>query len=227
MPLPPELISDNSLSLVEASTILDDTLISKRRNDVRVLAFIDSYLNCRNVSEAARAAGVERHIAETWRRSPDVFKAIQKLTDLSVMKHGFDSSDIIQKVKDISEVDPIDLQNADGTYKKRMDEIPPALRRSLKKLEIKNIYSTDPNGMKFFVGEIIKYEFYDKMKAIELLGREVELFKTTTKVEHDITSNMSAVLLESAGRADARAIEMRDVGNDDITLNPGRGDAED
>ncbi len=60
-------------------------------------------------------------------------------------------------------------------------------------------------------GEIISYEFYDKMKATELLGREKELFKETKKVEHDVTRNMASVLLESKRRGDEAHAQVIDV----------------
>ena len=55
---------------------------------------------------------------------------------------------------------------------------------------------------KIIVGEIIEYEFYDKLKGIELTGKEKEMFKNTTRVEHAPTKEMAQLLLDSANRAD-------------------------
>lgn len=50
------------------------------------------------------------------------------------------------------------------------------------------------------VGEIIEYEFYDKLKAVDLAGKEKEMFKNTTRVEHTITKDMASILLAAAQR---------------------------
>jgi hypothetical protein len=102
------------------------------------------------------------------------------------------------------------LQNADGTFKDNLYDIEPAARRNLKKLKVHNLYqqSEDLNGMKkkIIVGKVIEYEFYDKLKAVDLVGKEKEMFKTTTRVEHDVTKNMASILLESARRGNAASI---------------------
>jgi hypothetical protein len=67
----------------------------------------------------------------------------------------------------------------------------------------------------------LEYEFYDKMRAGELLGREKDLFVEKKKVEMDVTANMADLLLEATKRAEERQsslesrntilIEARDV----------------
>lgn len=63
--------------------------------------------------------------------------------------------------------------------------------------------------MQIVIGQIIEVELYDKLKGAEMLGPEKEIFKKTTKVEHDVTQNMASVLLESKRIADERAQMMR------------------
>ena len=101
-------------------------------------------------------------------------------------------------MKEVVDFDPIELQNPDGTYKSNLHDIAPGARRNIKKLKVKNLYNQveDINGMKsrIIIGEVIEYEFYDKLKSIELVGKEKEMFKNTTRVEHDVTKNMQSVL---------------------------------
>jgi hypothetical protein len=62
--------------------------------------------------------------------------------------------------------------------------------------------------MKVLAGQIIEVEFWDKMKAVELLGREKDIFKESKKITHDLTANMSSVLLESKKRAEEASMEL-------------------
>lgn len=212
IPLPQKPKEDGKLTLNESSFILDACLKRKHRTDPTIIQFIDSFIRCKNIPQASAECGIKRSLGYSYRHRKDISNAIQKLIDKSTIKHGFDSSEILERAKEIVDFDPIDIQNPDGSYKSNLHDIPAEARRSIKKLKVKNIYNTekDINGMvnPIIIGEVIEYEFYDKLKGIELVGKEKEMFKTTTKVQHDVTTNMATVLLESAKRAD-RAIEQQ------------------
>lgn len=205
LPTPPMGNEQGKLNEDETQYILRTTLLAEHREDPNVLRFIAAYMRCRDAGQAAREAGLTTQSGRNLRSRPDIHLAIERLTQKSVMKYGYDASEVIEKVKEAVTFDPIELENPDGSYKKHLKDIAPEARRNLKKLRVKNLYETDPNGMKVLVGEIIEYEFYDKLKAAELLGREKDIFKETKKVEHDVTANMASVLLESATRGAERA----------------------
>ncbi len=199
------------VTLDEMSHIFKATLTPRHLEDVKVLKFIEHFLQCRNISQASRAAGITLYRGNSLRLQADIHAAIEGLTQKSVMKYGFDGNDVVERVKEISNVDPIEFENADGSYKTHLSMISPEVRRAIKKFKVKNLYSEDMNGMKVVSGQLIEVELYDKMKAHELLGREKDLFKQTTKVQHDITENMKDVLLDSRKRGELRAGEMDDV----------------
>jgi len=185
-----------------------------------MVAWISAYVRCRNVAQASIEVGIDPRSGKNLRNRPDIHLAIERLTEKSVMKYGFDATEIMERVKEISGLDPVELENPDGTFKKHFKDIAPEVRRAIKKLKVKNYYETDPNGFKVLMGEIIEYEFYDKMEAHKLLGQEKNIFKPTQKVEHDIGTNMRDVLLEGAKRGEAKAIEVTgrtvtEVGADD------------
>ena len=192
------------------SYILRTTLTPKHRDNPEILAFIMSYLECRDVKQASRVAGVLPATGHAIRNRKDVNEAIVTLTDQAVMKHGYDASELIEKVKEVVYIDPLEFENPDGSFKTHMREISPEARRAIKKFKVKNLYDTDPNGMRVVSGQIIDIELYDKMKGVELLGREKNIFKETTVVEHDVTGNMKEVLLESKRMADERVAELRE-----------------
>lgn len=208
--------SDGELTEDEQDFILTTTLKPKHRKDETVLAFIDSFIKCKSIPQASSEVGIKPTLGYSIRHRKDVANCIQRLIDKSAIKHGFDASEILERVKEVVDFDPADLMNPDGTFKSNIHDIRPEARRCLKKLKVKNIWDTkeDMNGMKekIIVGEVIEYEFYDKLKAGELVGREKDMFKNTTKVEHSVTKDMKAVLLESAKRADERkAIESKPI----------------
>jgi hypothetical protein len=194
----------------EWSFILDAELKSKHRKDPTVISFINCFVRCKNISQSAAETGIPYSLGYSIRHRADVASCIQKIIDKSAMKYGFDASEIMERTKEIVDFDPIMVQNPDGTFKNNFHDIPPEARRNIKKLKVKNIWgdSTDLNGMKskIIIGEIIEYEFYDKLKAVELSGKEKELFKTTTKVEHSVTKDMASILLAAAQRGQQASI---------------------
>lgn len=189
-----------ALSLNETSLILNATLKPEHRDDPLVIAWIAAYMNCRDVRQAAMEVGIDPRSGKNLRARPDIHLAITKLTDKSVIKYGFDATEVVERVKEISNVDPIEMERPDGSYKNKMSEIAPETRRAIKKLKVKNTYLKDPNGIPYIEGQIIEYEFHDKMKAHEMLGQEKDVFKPKSVVEHDVSSRMADVLLESAAR---------------------------
>lgn len=208
LPIPPGATStptsERSGALTEDETmvILRTTLLPEHRSDPNILRFIQSYMRTRNVADTAREIGVHYQTATALRSKPDVHLAIEKLTQKSAMKYGFDAAAIVKVVEEVATFDPLEFENADGTFKKHMKDLSGPARRNLKKLKVKNFFTEDPNGVKVWNGEIIEYEFYDKTKFVELAGREVDVFKEKKVVEHDITKNMASVLLGSAERGE-------------------------
>lgn len=209
--------NDGKLTDNEYSFILDTTLKPKHRKEPYIISFIDSFVRCKSIAQASEEAGIHKSIGYTLRHRADIARAIQAITDKSAVKYNFDNSEIFERVKEVVEFDPADLMNPDGTFKSNMHDIPPETRRVLKKLKVNNLYKQveDINGMKskIIVGEVIEYEFYDKLKAAEMVGREKEMFKNTTRVEHGVTKDMADILLASAKRADK-------VKNDIIDVTP-------
>jgi len=202
--------SQGRLDEDETSFILQTTLLPQHADDPNILRFIAAYMRCRDTRQAAREAGLDPRSGQNLRTRPDIHQAIVKLTEKSVMKYGFDASEVIEKVKEIAAIDPAEFLRPDGSYITDMREIPPESRRAIKKFKAKNLYEKDPNGMRVQVGVLIEVEMWDKLKATEMLGREKELFKETKKIEHDVTSNMAQVLLESSRLADSKWQELHD-----------------
>ena len=190
----------------DVAFVMKDTLHPHHHEDPRVIGFINSYVMYRDVRQASRDAGISPQTGHALRRRKDIHNCITKITEMSVLKYGLDPDEIVEKVKEVVNFDPAELVDENGVAYQNMRDIPPDVRRAIRKFEVKNLYATDPNGMKYLEGHLVKVEFWDKMKAAEFLGREKGLFKETRKVEHDVTSNMKDILLESAERGRERRL---------------------
>ena len=197
----------------ELHFLLHANLAKDILSDAAAMTFILSYLHCRSVSQAAQEAGLSTKDGRALRKRSDVNTALVKITEATVYKYGYDASEIVERTKEFVDIDPICLQNSDGTFRESLEELAPEQRRAIKKFKCKNIYGVDSNGIREVTGKLIEVEFWDKLKAVELLGREKDIFKESRKVTHDITVNMSQTLLDSSKRADeaTKAIEYREV----------------
>lgn len=192
----------------EVQMILARELDPSRAGDVNVIKFILAYVKCRNAADASREAGLEVKAGKYLKQLPDVYRAINALAVRNAMKFGFDAHEVVERFKEIADVDWLDFYNDDGSVR-AMKDIPPHARRALKKIKIRETWERDPNGMTVKSGEILEFELWDKMKANELLGREEDLFAEKRKVEHDVGKNMSNILLDSRRRAEERRAEIR------------------
>lgn len=216
MPSPPEK-PNGELTTNEAQLVMTSCLKSKHLNDPIIICFINNFLRCKSIKQACEETGVKYALGYSIRHRKDVANCITKLIGLSAVKYGYDATEVFERAKEIAEFDPIDVMNADGTYKSNMYDIAPEARRCIKKLKVKNLWAkeTDINGVesKLIIGEVIEFEFHDKMKGIELAGKEKEMFKNTTKVEHSVTKDMANILLASAKRAEdqVKTITQADV----------------
>ena len=211
----------------DVTWILDTTLSRTSKKNPRVTEFILKYMKCRDVAQAAKEAGIKPGMGKDWFNRRDINDAINRITRTAILKYDLEAEQIVERVKEIAFVDPAAVFRADGTCIENMNEIPPEVRRTIKKFEVKNLYEKDPNGMAVVVGKLIKVEMWDKLKSAELLGREVNIFKETVVQQHDLTNNMRDVLLEAGERAERMAIEARKEIAGTIDVTPRTDNAKD
>lgn len=199
----------------EISLVLSTHLHPTHQSDPLIIKFIKEYLHCRSIGQASKECGISTRQGTSLIRRKDIYDSIKAISELAMFKNNFDPGELVQRVKEIVEFDPIELENSDGSFKEKLSQMAPESRRAIKKLKCKNLYETDPNGMKVLAGRIVEYEFWDKLRAVELLGREHDLFKETKRIEHDITKNMADTLLESKKRAEThiRDVEAIQIGD--------------
>jgi hypothetical protein len=131
-----------------------------------------------------------------------------------VAKFGFDAEQVVERVKELAFVDIADLFDGQGRIIENIHDIPPEVRRAVKKFKYKSYFEDDINGVPQYRGRIYEVELWDKPRSLELLGREKDTFKKTNVIQHDVSKNAAEFLLGSLQRAEARRAEItapRDV----------------
>lgn len=212
IPVPPpsnNVVRNPVFTPDDVHAVFQQHLSPAHQMSLEVMAFIRSYISCRDIRQASREAGITTQSGKALINKRDIFDCIAKITEMSCFKFGIDPAEIVEKVKEIATVDPAELMNGDGSYIDDLHKIPPDVRRAIKKFKAKNMYEYDANGVKTCVGKLIEVEFWDKLKGAEMLGRETGHFKETRKVEHDVTGDMKNILLAARDRAEAKIIENR------------------
>lgn len=180
--------------------IINIMLNPEHRIDPKIIKFIQAYMECRHIREAEKVAGLSVGQGKRILNKSDVQACMLKINEELGDQAAIDASAIIARTKEIVDFDIADIFTEDGRVKDIKD-IPPAASRVIKKIVVREVYEKDENGIDKFSGYIKTVEFWDKMKGIELLGSQVDLFNKKVKHEHDVGSNLASLLLNSEKRA--------------------------
>ena len=141
--------------------------------------FVDEYLIDLNATQAAIRAGYSpnsaRQIADENLSKPDIKNTIGKALAERSKRTGVNADRIIQELAKIAFVNPTDVMNMDeATIKGDANRDDTAAISSVK---VKSIPTEN--------GDITEREVktYDKIKALELLGKHIGMFSDKLKVE--------------------------------------------
>jgi len=188
--------------------IISTTLTPIHATDPKVLLFISNYNLCKDVKQAARLSGLHANDGKHLINNKDIYQCIQQIAAAGSRKFGYDAEEVVAKVKEVLEFDPADLIDPETqAFYEDISQVPAETRRVIKKLTIQNVYDKDPNGVIIGIhSKILKFEFWDKLKAAEMLGGEKEVFKKQLKVEHEVGTNMRETLLARIEDADNRKV---------------------
>jgi phage terminase small subunit len=142
-------------------------------------AFVQEYLIDLNATQAAIRAGYStasaRQIADENMSKPDIKNAIEKALAERSKRTGVNADRIVQELAKIAFINPTDVINMDeATVKGEANRDDTAAISSVK---VKTIPTED--------GNITEREVktYDKIKALELLGKHIGMFTDKFKIE--------------------------------------------
>lgn len=141
--------------------------------------FVEEYLVDLNATQAAIRAGYStasaRQIADENMSKPDIKNAIEKALAERSKRTGVNADRVILELAKIAFVNPTDVINMDeATVRGEANREDTAAISSVK---VKRIPTED--------GDIVEREVktYDKIKALELLGKHMGMFTDKFKVE--------------------------------------------
>lgn len=192
---------------LEFRTTLQETLTPKHFADPKIAEFISAYLSSTNITRAAKHVGLSASDGRWLFNQVDIYKCITTLQTKNVEKFGYQAAEVVERTREIANLDPADLFDANGVIHENIHDIPKHARHAIKSIVTKNIFEDDHNGMPQYKGKLVKVEFWDKVKTNELLAREKDIFKKTDVVQHDVSKNAREYLLGSLNRAsEAKAL---------------------
>lgn len=165
--------------------------------NARQRAFVAAYLKDPNATKAAIAAGYSKNGAAS--KGSQLYRnvKIRAAIDAALNRVGVTSEVVLGELLRLARCDLSLAFNEDGTLKK-IHDIPEDVRRAISGWEQEELYE-GADGEKFSLGRTKKVKFWDKTKALELLGKHLKLF--TEKVEHSLSTSLEALVLESMGKS--------------------------
>ena len=99
---------------------------------------------------------------------------------------------IIRELKRIAYADVREMFHEQGALKAARDW-PSEAARSVASVKTKELFDNEGNE----IGEMNEIKFYDKLKALELLGKNLKMF--TEKHEHGLSKSLEDLLAQSNG----------------------------
>jgi hypothetical protein len=182
--------------------IIQQQLLPEHALDPIIVKFIYGYLDTRDVGDASKIARITKISGNKLMMKTDIQNALREINKTLARAHNFNAAEILERANEIAQFNPSDIFNDDGTIKAHKD-IPSYLMRTVKKMKVEEVWTPDSNGIKIQTGRIISIEFWDKLKAVELLGKFEGVFKDTTRHEIGVDASLANMLL---GQAEQRAI---------------------
>lgn len=129
--------------------------------------FVEVYARSGSVKMASEGAGMSLDAGKHAHRKPNVKAAIKRTKMSFLSRNSVTKEHVVAELKGMATFDPADafIPGLDVTVYKNIREMPADVRRSIKKVHT----SSD--------GEVLSVEFYDKMKAMEMLAKHMGLYQ--------------------------------------------------
>lgn len=145
--------------------------------------FVAEYAKHENASAAARVVGVAVSTALNWLKQDDVRVAVEALQVKALDSAVMSADEVLRELTNLARADIAQLFNEDGTLR-RLSDMTPEARRSISGLEVDiTEYGEDEVGLPQVRTRTAKLKRYDKLRALELLGKRYKLFTDKLELE--------------------------------------------
>lgn len=161
--------------------------------NARQQAFVAEYLKDLNATQAASRAGYAHPDTQGPRllENVGVRAAIDEALKRRAERVEVTQDDVLRELLRLATCDIGQAFDAQGKLKP-LHEMSPDVRRALAGVEVTTIGGEDG------VAQLSKVKFWDKTKALELLGKHLGLF--IERHQHDVTDSFAALLAEATRR---------------------------
>jgi len=147
--------------------------------------FVREYLLDLNGTQAAIRAGYSRKTAgiqaHNLLKKPNIKKAIHKGMDAKAKRYEISVQRILEELAIVAYSDLkhyIDIDPDTGAIRaKGFQDMPEKTSRALKAIKEDRVIKEDADGHKVTVFDKIRFELHDKLKALELLGKHIGMFR--------------------------------------------------
>lgn len=151
--------------------------------------FCREYVITLNFTDAALKAGYTKNFAEHHHRklldNPAIQERIKALKAPTIARLQMTADHVLQELFRIATCDIGQAFNDDGTMKP-IHEIPEDVRRAIQAVEVEQLF--DGTGQdRYQVGHTKKIRFWDKNKALEMLGKHFKLYTDKIEVDGKVT----------------------------------------
>lgn len=159
--------------------------------------FCQEYVKDHNATKAAIRAGYSPQTARVQGSrlltKDAVMARVQEFADTQLARVRIDADRVLEEVYRIATSDIGQAYGPDGEMLS-VPEMPEEFRRTLSGVEVEELFDYERGGKKQ-IGNTRKIKNWDKMKALELLGKHLGIFKEKIEVEGKLT--LEQLILQS------------------------------
>lgn len=162
--------------------------------------FCRQYVITLSIKQALLAAGYAAEATQSQgsrlMKDPRIAEFIQKLMDERSERTAITADRVLEKIWALADFDLADAYDNKGRLKS-VHDMPVELRKAIAGIEVFEEYEGTGND-RIYVGDTKKVKLFDRLKALELMGRHLKLF--TDKVEVDVSSALADRLAKARKR---------------------------
>jgi phage terminase small subunit len=163
---------------VASITEISTTASMKSKLNAKQLAFCQEYLIDLNATQAAIRAGYSaktaRQVAAENLTKPDIQTEVSRLIDERAARNKIDADTVLGELLRIARADIGQAFNPDGSLKPLAD-MPEEIRRAISGVDVFEEFAGRGEDREQ-IGFTKKIRFWDKVKALEMLGRHLRMF---------------------------------------------------